>query len=178
MLCYVYDHNLIRRFHLIWYMYLNEIDNSKLMKRYNYGIKRLLYIFGNIPFHDICMNADLTIFVSLMLQTRTILASMFGKYSVYKAFSGNRIMEAIFTISLSAASNFMISEKINYWNLKKASWNVLYTCNLFVSLLIISLRVIKISSLDFFTGQAIPGEVLNIRGRVCETPESEEGPGL
>lgn len=72
----------------------------------------------------------------------------------------------------------MISEKINYWNLKKASWNVLYTCNLFVSLLIISLRVIKISSLDFFIGQAIPGEVLNIRGRVCETPESEEGPGL
>lgn len=65
MLCYVYDHNLNQRFHL-WYMYLNEIDNSKLMNRYNYGIKRLLCILGNIPFQDICMNEDLTIFVSLI----------------------------------------------------------------------------------------------------------------
>lgn len=61
----MYDHNLNRSFHL-WYMNLNEIDNSKLMNRYSYGIKRLLCILGNIPFHDICMNADLTIFVSLI----------------------------------------------------------------------------------------------------------------
>lgn len=47
-------------------MYLNEIDNLKLMNRYNYGIKRLLCILGNILFYDICMNEDLIIFVSLI----------------------------------------------------------------------------------------------------------------
>lgn len=61
----MYDYNLNRRFYL-WYMYLNEIDNLKLMNRYNYGIKRLLCILVNILFYDICMNVDLIIFVSLI----------------------------------------------------------------------------------------------------------------
>lgn len=64
----MYDHNLNRSFHL-WYMNLNEIDIKVKINehaRYNYGIKRLLCILGNIPLHDICMNADLTIFVSLI----------------------------------------------------------------------------------------------------------------
>lgn len=61
---------------------------------------------------------------------------MFGKNLVYKVFLGNRIREVIFIIFLLVVLNFMISGKINYWNLKKVFLNELYICNFFILLLI------------------------------------------